>query len=186
MGRDTKPDELKRMQGNPGNGVLPPVSEDDEIPAPLPDVLEYVPEPPEWLAGNGSDVCAAACGVWRTIAPLLVEARTLRAGDEFALGRYCRYCAEWKAACDDIEERGQIIVGPRGEGRNPSMHARAQLEMSIQALEKELGLTPRARTTVQKLLMAALKDLPLAGKQSAGVKKAGPVGFLAFDGDEDA
>lgn len=186
MGRNAKytPEE-RAAQGNPGQrpSDLPATEIIDQFP----DVLTLVPSPPDWLSGDfGSDMGALACNIWRQIAPLLVEARMFRQGDEFSFARYCRFLAEWITATQDIDLRGLTIADPRGEHRNPSLLARQSIEKDIQALEKELGLSPRARIEVQKRLMTSLKDLPLVGRGvNASGKGRGPIGALNFDPEED-
>lgn len=176
-------DAERAAQGNPGNRQLPASLPADVI---FPDAITYVPEPPEWLKGKrDSDLGAAAILAWKTLAPILVDAKQLRDGDQISLARYCRFVAEWVECTNDIDDRGMIVSEEGGgEHRNPSLLARAQIEKDIQSLEKSLGLTPTSRVSLQEKLMAALRDLPLVGNQANRGKTSGPVGFLNSPDEE--
>lgn len=187
-GPDSKyTDEERALQGNPGNRVPPEEASDADVP-PLPSPLDYVPEPPAFLAGAGSDMSAMAVSTWRALAPLLVDARALRESDLFSLGRYCRYVAEWVQLTSDIDSYGFTVTNETKHGMthapNPAVMARQRVEQAMQALERELGLAPQSRMKVQKTLMAALKDLPLAGRK-ATANGGGAIGFLNEEDDDE-
>lgn len=175
----------RRAQGNPGNRVLPSADEDTTPPT-APEPIDYVPEPPEILHGE-SEMSAMSVATWRALAPLLVDARALRESDLFSLARYCRYVAEWVQLTSDIDQFGFTVVNETKHGTstapNPAVMARQRVEQAMQTLERELGLSPSSRMKVQKTLMAALKDLPLAGRQSTA-NRGGAIGFLEND-EED-
>jgi len=149
------------------------------------DVLTDVPQAPDWLVGKTGSAGVLALAAWESLAPLLVQARQLRQGDEIALGRYCRYVAEWVVMTDEIDEMGMVVIdeGPKGgqtTKANPLLSARRGVEAAAAALERELGLNPRARIEVQKRLMQHVKDLPqLAGKTQP--RQGGAIGFLEND-----
>ena len=175
-------DAERALQGNPGNRVIPADAEASAAPT-----LDYVPEVPVMLQGE-SDMSAMAVSTWKAIAPLLVEARALRESDLFSLARYCRYCAEWVQLTNDIDAYGFTVSNQTKFGishaPNPAVMARTRIEQSMQSLERELGLSPQSRMKVQKTLMSALKDLPLAGRQKTA-NRGGAVGFLESDDDEE-
>lgn len=178
--------EQRALQGNPGNRALPaPVDPDTQFP----DILQDVPPAPDWLYGKNGDTGALAVNAWGTIAPILVNARQFREGDQIALARYCRYVAEWVGLTEEIDDKGMIIVDKTPNGgtttkRNPAFTARGSVESAMAALEKELGLSPRARIEVQKRLMGAIKDqMPLAGSNKT--QRNGPIGALNSDDEED-
>lgn len=175
-------EDERRLQGNPGHRA-PSQSDVPETPEPI----DYVPEPPEFLNGE-SDISAMAVSTWRALAPLLVDARALRESDLFSLARYCRYVSEWVQLTSDIDQFGFTVVNETKHGiahaPNPAVMARQRVEQAMQTLERELGLTPASRMKVQKTLMAALKDLPLAGRQKTA-NRGGAVGFLESDEDEE-
>lgn len=179
--------EQRLLQGNPSNERLPaPIDPDVQFP----DVLEDVPAAPEWLEGVHGDTGSLAVRAWNSIAPVLVNARQFREGDQVALARYCRYVAEWVELTNDIDIRGAIIEQTSAKGgestiANPAYRARGLVETAMSALEKELGLSPRARVEVQKRLMAALQNLPINGNASAKSSKNGPIGALNSDDEDD-
>jgi len=179
-------DEDRALQGNPGNRVAADTNGDTPT---TPSPLDYVPEPPAMLHGE-SEMSAMAVATWRALAPLLVDARALRESDLFSLARYCRYVAEWVQLTGDIDSFGFTVTNETKFGMshapNPAVMARQRVEQSMQSLERELGLSPQSRMKVQKTLMSALKDLPLAGRQQTA-NRGGAIGFLnEEDGDEEA
>lgn len=171
-------------QGNPGRRAI---DEPADVPATIDPVLQYVPEPPAFLHGT-SDTSAMALATWRGVTPLLVEARALRESDLFSLARYCQYSAEWVELTRDIDANGWTVVNETKNGNttspNPSVMSRQRVESAMQSLEQALGLNPAARLKVQKSLMAALKDLPLAGRQQTA-NRGGAVGFMNDESDDD-
>jgi P27 family predicted phage terminase small subunit len=184
-GRPPKPKDLKRAQGNPGREALAKLAEPDETyevesEDELPETILHVPPPPPWLVSD-SDASALAINAWNTLAQILIDARRLGDGDLSNLARYCRYLAEWGECTKDIDARGIVTVTARGEGRNASFLARQQLEKDLIQLEKELGLTPKSRTNLQRQLMAALESLPHAGRPQKSARSGGPVGWLESD-----
>lgn len=177
--------EQRTAQGNPGHKRKDDVRvyetglPDDA----LPETLIEVPAPPEWLVSD-SDTSALAQQAWNALAPIMVKARALRDGDQMSLARLCRYLAEWAECCLVLDDEGLTISTPKGRQRHPMFMARQQLEASIASLEKELGLSPKARLDLAKRLMASLADLPLAGQRKDGGRSGGPVGFLSDDSDD--
>jgi len=184
--------EQNALLGNPNRERIDappsaPIAPEDA--AEYVDVLTDVPDAPDWLAGKKGTVGVLALQAWASLAPLLVQARQLRQGDEISLARYCRYVSEWVVMTDDIDDMGMILIdtGPKGgetTKANPLLRARASLETAISGLEKELGLNPKARIEVQKRIMQYVKDLPqLGGRERA--KPNGAVGFLNRDDDDE-
>jgi P27 family predicted phage terminase small subunit len=166
----------RALQGNSNNAKRIDV----EPATQLPNTLTDVPPAPDLIAGPG-DINALAMHVWSELAPILINSRVLREGDEISLARYCRYLGEWADCTHDIDVHGIKIQTPRGIQRNPAFLARQQLEANLHALENELGLSPKARTEVQRRIMRALRDEPLVGRQAEGDKGEGPIGFLNAD-----
>ena len=128
-----------------------------------------------------SGISALAINAWNTLAQVLIDARRLGDGDLSNLARYYRYLAEWVECTNDIDVNGIVLTTIKGKQRNPAFLARQQLEKDIVAMEKELGLTPRARTSLQRQLMVALESLPHAGRPQKGARSGGPVGWLELD-----
>ena len=66
--------------------------------------------------------------------------------DRAVLIRYCRGWAEWLNLDEKIREIGFLVKGDRGLlKRNPLAMMRSDIETTIEALGKQLGLTPAAR-----------------------------------------
>ncbi len=180
--------EQRALQGNPGQRAadITVAAAESETP---PGWLDYVPDPPQFMLDlSTSDTGALAINAWRQLAPLLIEARALRVGDQTALARYCRYVAEWITLTQVIDLEGFTITNTTKFGettvRHPAVGTRGMVENSCASLEKELGLSPQARFKVQKQLKAALADLPLAGRR-ADANKGSPIGMLDHDDEDD-
>lgn len=183
--------EQAALLGNPGNRALPVVQDGDApLDNPFPDILIDVPSPPDWLGGAKGPVGVYALTAWGELAPLLVASRQMREGDQIALARYCRYVGEWVQMTAEIDDMGMIVMdeGPKGgvtTKANPLLRARSSVETAISALEKELGLAPKARIDVQKRLMQHAKDLPLLGSNRKSDVTRGPIGALTGEKDDE-
>lgn len=191
MKRGPKPKytpEERDAQGNPGRRPddvktpdQTPVEYDDFFPAPP----VTAPPPPAFLTEGtteeGDTIADKAVGIWEYLAAYVFEAKLFRNGDTAALGRLCRYLAEWDSLTKIIDDEGFTIQGGQGLQRHPALIARNALEAQIQKLESQFGLNPEDRLALTKDFSDSLKNLPLANRTPGADKpeqQRGPVGFL--------
>ena len=105
------------------------------------------------------DFDGEAAAEWERIVPDIEEMGLLALLDRGVLIRYCRGWANWI----DIDEKLRattLLIKGRGESvvRNPLWMMRSDIENTLEALGKQLGLTPAAR------LRAGVKhEMPEAG-----------------------
>lgn len=186
-GRKAEPAEIKRLKGNPGNRPMPaPVTQPDE----LADI-------PAWLTTDdiGTEaavrISALAVQIWRRLHGDLVKLKLLKATDENAFGRYCRYMAEWIEHTRAIDRDGAWYVTSSehvGELRrpHPAVKFRKEVEQALKDLGESMGLTPAARQRIfQQLAQAPAPGAAPGQKPDAPAAdrpllppSAGPVGFL--------
>ncbi len=183
QGRPPKSKALNAAQGNPRRAKQPSEADEsydvDSEPE-TPETIILAPPPPDWLATD-SDASALAVNAWNTLVQVLIDNRRLANTDLSALARYCRYLGEWVECTKSVDKYGVVICAPGTDipkHRNPAFLARQQIEKDMLQQEKELGLTPKARTALQRQLLAALDDLPHVGRTANQSRKGGPVGWL--------
>lgn len=132
---------------------------------------------PKWLDGRSPR------DIWARLEKELIEIRFFQITDHNALGRYCKYMAEWIALTDILDRDGHTYKtsSPHVEEMvriRPEFRMRKDVEASLQALENVLGLNPRYRFAItsqllsQKAPPAPQGDLPLAGELPEGTPKA--------------
>jgi P27 family predicted phage terminase small subunit len=90
------------------------------------------PTCPDWLDD-------AARGVWAVVVPQLRG--HVEEIDEYALACFCVTFARWRAAEQDVTERGLRI----GEKLNPSVKQSDAFLKQLRGMLAELGLTPASR-----------------------------------------
>lgn len=173
------------MQGNPGN--RPGDVQEGDAPI-LPAPLDYVPPAPGFMEELGGPTGEATRRAWHTLAPMLVDNRTLRESDLFSLARYCQYVAEWVELTQTLNTEGFTVVNTTRNGETHAVHpavaVRRTNEQSMANLERELGLAPESRLNLQKRLMQAFKQMPHAERMQEAPRGGGAVGFLEAPGDE--
>lgn len=136
-GRKPKPNEVKRLAGNPGKRKLPP--------------LEALP-PSEEAAPD--HMFGVAKEKWDELAPALCLRGVLTKTDRDALEAYCESYATWRAArAEMFEEDGQptsmTVQTPNGAiQQHPIISIIKQAQDSMRAWASELGLTPSSRGRV--------------------------------------
>lgn len=184
VGRPPKLDEVKAAQGNPGKRPLTatPTREAPAASGPV--------HPPPFLR------TPAELDIWAAIGRHLVGLSFLKPSDHAALGRWCKYMAQWVAvsAKIDADDLTYETASKHGTMRRvrPEFLVQGSLEKRIIALEDRLGLTPIARQQIIRALsMAATNpgDLfsfdeekgpkPSKPSQPDAPPPAGPVGLLA-------
>lgn len=136
-GRKPKPDEVKRLAGNPGKRKLAP-----------PEVLPPAEEAaPEHLIGIAKDK-------WDELAPALCLRGVLKKTDRDALEAYCEAYATWRnARAEMFDDEGKpvslTVETPNGAlQQHPIISVIKQAQDSMRAWASELGLTPSSRGRV--------------------------------------
>jgi P27 family predicted phage terminase small subunit len=136
-GRKATPTALRVLRGNPGKRPLPK----NEA---TPEALGETAAPPEWLDDDAKKE-------WARVAPLLSRNGLLTELDIDALVAYCRCFSDWKEASAKIKQFGMVIKTPSGYPM-PSPYApiAQRALMTMYRFMGEFGLTPAARTRVQR------------------------------------
>lgn len=131
-----KPTALKQLEGNPGKRKLP----EKEPSAPL---LLEIPKPPSFLM-------PLAKKHWKQMAQELQACGLLTAIDLDTFGAYCNCWALWVEAQQNLKKYGPVQRNAAGIPVN-SVFVDQSIKWLNQMLkyQKELGLTPSARTRVQ-------------------------------------
>ena len=97
------------------------------------------PEMPDDLEGE-------AAAEWERIVPEIEAMGLLATLDRAVLIRYCRGWANWCVLDEKLQDTGLLVKGRRdGLVRNPLWMMRSDIESTLEALGKQLGLTPAAR-----------------------------------------
>ena len=142
---------------------------------------EPKPEPgrptcPAWLSKD-----AKSC--WRQTVPHLEKMRVLTKADRNALARYCEFWATWREAQEFLHEHGMTYavdvdghvmpaniphVSPAGFKEYPQANLVVKLAGVLERLEKQFGLTPSARASLQVEPERELDDLSaFVGRKNA-------------------
>ncbi len=113
--------------------------------------------------------------IWAFIQPELERMNLVKATDEIALGRFCRYMAEWIVYTHILDREGTFYItsSPHvGELRrpHPAFKQRKDIEQHLKDLGEVLGLSPSARQRLQLQMAnnAGLGDRPPAQPHSEG------------------
>lgn len=142
-GRRPKPDELKRLAGNPGHRPL-----NDQAPKPE----RGEPEMPRNLRPDGQRE-------WHYMVNALGNMGMLYQVDGKALAAYCDVYSDWMAACKDIKKHGPIIdiYGTNIEGETVFIRREVNCAYKVKndalrlmkAYLIEFGLTPASRSKLK-------------------------------------
>ena len=107
------------------------------------------------------DFDGEAAAEWERVVPEIEAMGLVATLDRAVLIRYCRGWADWWLLDEKLRDTGLLVKGARnGTGlvRNPLWMMRSDIENTLEALGKQLGLTPAAR------LRAGVKhEMPEAG-----------------------
>lgn len=117
--------------------------------------------PPKWLKRSRK-----ATEVWNDVLPLLLRINLATQLDAMALGRYCRYVAEWIAADLAVQKEGTWFetVGTNGEPtkkRHPAWQACQDIEKMLRETEAAFGMRPDARYKIMRDQAASQGLMPL-------------------------
>jgi P27 family predicted phage terminase small subunit len=131
-GRRPKPNELKRLAGNPGRRPL-----NDAEPQ------------PRGRARCPAHLSPNAKREWRRIAPELDRLGLLTSIDQAALAAYCSCYGLAIEAEKEISELGVIIIDERNRAlKNPACNVLRDAFATMRLMEQEFGMTPSARSRI--------------------------------------
>ena len=121
------PDTLKLLCGKPVKNTPKP--------APL------KPACPKWLP-------SAAKRIYKEIAPQLERLGVLTEIDGTALGDYCLCLARLRECEQDIQARGMLVPGDRGQVKNASAQLAREYRAAALKWGKRFGLDPLSRSSL--------------------------------------
>lgn len=128
------------MRGNPGKRAL-----NKREPKPR----RGVPPCPRFMSDRGA-------GAWKRIGGLLDSMGVLTHADQGALVLLCEAFADWFECVDVVRREGIVYETPTAAGSivkraHPAVAMRNDAHRRIQSLLIEFGLTPAARSKVQRI-----------------------------------
>lgn len=117
--------------------------------------------PPKWLKRSRK-----ATEIWNDVLPQLLQLNLATQLDALALGRYCRYVAEWIAADLTVQKEGTWFdaIGTNGEPtkkRHPAWQACQDIEKMLRETEAAFGMRPDARYKIMRDQAASHGVMPL-------------------------
>jgi len=141
MSRRPEPDELQARKGNPAKRSL---NREDKPTTEYLDKASGVPAPPAMIAP-----LKRASELWNEIVPILQTMGVLGKADVTIVARYCVTLSALEVAAQDLERVGYEMEYKTGAKQiSPALTAYTKLSDQALKIEKELGLTPAARTKV--------------------------------------
>ena len=163
-GRRAQPEAVKAAKGNTGRRPTPASRPSvDAAPASgtLPTWLQTKKRIRKAAAERATDLAGE---IWAKLQPELARMNLVKMSDEMALGRFCRYMAEWIVYTDILDKEGTFYITTSqfaGELRrpHPAFKQRKDVEQHLKDLGDVLGLSPSARQRLQ---------LQLANNQGLG------------------
>ena len=134
-GRRPIPTHLKIIRGNTGRRPIP-------LNEPMPEVLDRIPDPPEFLAPYARDE-------WHRIADELQRLNLLTIVDIHPLAAYCQAYATWRMAEETLADMRAGDPRLRGffsaKRANPLVGMASKAASDMVKYAAEFGLTPSAR-----------------------------------------
>jgi len=158
-GRKKKPDEIKRLEGNPGKRPL-----NGNAPMPTGSVTK-----PPYVTGYAEEI-------WDQIVESMPP-NLYTAVDGIALASFCVAAGQHRIATETLAREGLTIITEKGEEKaHPALNAQTKALNAITTLGARLGLDPSSRASM--IMPKASKDVSkfaglLGGKQAIKKKKAG-------------
>lgn len=166
MARGRKPEtaEQQALKGAPGKRMSQAEASAVRSSTRLAPVQIGNVRPPKWLKKSRK-----ATEIWNDVLPQLLQLNLATQLDALALGRYCRYVAEWIAADLTVQKEGTWFetVGTNGEPtkkRHPAWQACQDIEKMLRETEAAFGMRPDARYKIMRDQAASHGLLPLFGR----------------------
>jgi len=134
-GRKNKPNELKKLEGNPGHRAIPEGVE--------PQAEPNCPPAPSWLS-------RVAKLEWNRVAPELHRLGLLKGLDLQPLAIYCQSYADMRKAQEELNKHGLTTVHVNKAGEEnlvvrPEHYVVQACVKQIKAFCTEFGMTPSSR-----------------------------------------
>lgn len=129
-GPKSKPDAIKKLEGNPGKRAL-----NKDVPAP-----HGISIRPDYLTDY-------ACEVWDRIIESMPP-KLYSACDSVLLAAYCTAADMHRKAVKAIEKEGEILRGLGGPYQNPWVSILNKQAQLLATLGSRLGLDPSARNSL--------------------------------------
>lgn len=131
-GPQPKPDQLKKMEGNPGKRAL-----NEDAP-----VATGTPDRPDHLSDY-------ACEVWQRIAESMPPGLYAKCDTEL-LTAYCEAADLFRRAVLAVREEGEVATGSNGAPyQNPWVSIQNKQAQLLATLGSRLGLDPAARSNLK-------------------------------------
>jgi len=105
-----------------------------------------------------SNLSDLAKEIWRKVFPHLVDLQILNQLDIPKVMRYCEMLVRWRACCDFLSKHGDVYPMKGRGGRIISLIPYPQAKLivtygrALDAMEKELGMSPASRATFAAIL----------------------------------
>lgn len=129
-----KPTRLRQLDGN---AARRPINDKE------PKIEAAAPRAPAWLAD-------AAKADWRRLVKVLDAAGMLTAADRDVLAMYCNALAEYRHACELVEQYGRWYESDKGNVlTHPAVTLREKALAAAIRLAREIGLSPSARVSLK-------------------------------------
>lgn len=129
------PTEIKKRRGSPHR------SKYDREPKP-PAAVEPPPPPARFAA--------PARQIWKGLVARLAAVRVLTQNDLEAIERYVELTMTWRGLAKFLMKHGAVGVDEKGNYREyPQSRAACRIAPLLLNIERELGMTPSARTRIQ-------------------------------------
>ncbi len=110
-----------------------------------PQVAALSPTCPPWVEGEAKKI-------WTLLLRALKPTGMLTRADQFALGRYCVYMAQWLAVTAFLRDHGETYLSEKHGWSIPLLYPQARLSLQLADrllhLEHQFGLTPLARAAI--------------------------------------
>lgn len=136
-GHNVKSTDLKILEGNRGHRKLPETSEGTT----QQNQSVKIPTCPGWLN-------AEAKSEWRRVCQKLADMGILQTTDRSMLAGYCSAYSRWRTAEEVLNEDGLTQSARHGREARPEVKIARESLQQMRSLAVELGLTPKARTSV--------------------------------------
>lgn len=176
MARGRKPQTAQQqaMKGAPGKRMSQAEAAAIRTSTKLAPVQIGNVRPPKWLKKSRK-----ATEIWNDVLPQLLQLNLATQLDALALGRYCRYVAEWIAADLTVQKEGTWYdaVGTNGEPtkkRHPAWQACQDIEKMLRETEAAFGMRPDARYKIMRDQAASHGLMPLFDRGEQREEKADP------------
>ena len=141
-GPSSKPNSIKRLEGNPGGRPLPEAE---------PQLAAEAPRAPKWIREDSQ-----SHNLWRSLVRQLEPMRVLTKSDQTALAALTEALRDWLEARREIRKSGLLMQytsdrGSKSIVRNPAVAIRNEAWKRLTKQLGRFGLDPSSRADVEAL-----------------------------------